>query len=57
MWYFHILEFLYVLLSGNFHHNVSFYNIELLHLVKTVKYKTTFETCLNFLHVILKSLK
>ena len=45
------------MLPRHFHHNIGFYHIQLLHLVKAVKHKTTFKSGLDFLDIILESLQ
>lgn len=40
-----------------FHHDICFYDIQLLHLVKAFEYETTLISGLNFLHIILESLQ
>ena len=44
-------------LSGYLYHDVSFYDIKLLHCVKSFKYKSAFKTCFNFLDIIFESLE
>ena len=45
------------LLSRYFYHDISFYFIFLFHIVKSVKYKATFVSCLNFLNIVFESLQ
>ena len=41
--------------SGYFHHNISFNNIKLLHLVKTFEYKTALKACFYFFYIVFKT--
>lgn len=50
-------ELLFMLLTRHLDHNISFHDIQFLHLVKVFKYQAAFKSCFYFFHIILKPLQ